>query len=341
MAFIKKKSKWGKKILIVLLSLGLISVALGGYYFASKFINGMSQNYEVQMQKAQRHVYIAKAKIPYGTQLKRELFSDAFITASIEEAYFLGPEDFGRYAKNDIIPEVPVMKYMVNDWKIEDDIREQEFNMFMLQSKLLKNEFVDVRITFPNGEDYIVLSKKKIQDINIAQNTIWLWLDEREILTVSSSLVDAYINKGTKLYVVTYVEPSTQKDAKPNYPASIDIMRLMNSDPNIVNKAKLYLAEQVRLALDMRVKSVTPEAMAKVQAEVSKEMSALTGSIQKELQNGNSSVSKSIGGNPIPVPKITTPSTTQNAPLPIKDVKEPVAPVNNEKKEGAKSGFFN
>lgn len=330
MAFIKKKSNLGKIILILFAVAAISCLIVGGFYFANRYVNEIKQDYELQLASSKRHVYIPKAKITYGTQLKKELFSDALITASIDKEYFLTQEDFGKFARNDIIPGIPAMKYMVSEGKIEDDIREEEFNMFMLQSKLEKNKFIDIRIMFPNGEDFIVLSKKKIQDINIAQNTIWCWLDEREILTVSGAIVDAYINKGSKLYVVTYIEPSTQKESIPTYPANIDVMRLMNSDPNIVNKAKLYLAEQVRTALDSRLKAMLPETMAKVQSEVAKEYSGITGTIQKDVQNNNNSSSKN-----------TTPNTGQSLPQPPKEASPSTAPTNVDKKEGAKSGFFN
>lgn len=325
-----KKTKSNKNVTTIILIVAVIAlVGTGGYYLYNQTIKGIQQEYETKLKDLQlqqynskRQVYVAKENISFGTQLNEDLFDLADITSSLDRSLYMTKEDIGKFAKSEIIAGIPVMKHMVSEEKIQHDIRREEFNMFLLQSNLKKDEFIDLRIMYPNGEDFIVLAKKKIRDINLSQNTIWCWLDEREILTVSSAIVDAYINKGTKLYVVTYVEPSSQKDAIPTYPANVDVMRLMASDPNIVDKAKLFLSEQVRVALDARLKAIPSDTSAKVQSEVSKEINGVQGTIQKDaITNNNSS-----GDNKQEQPKVEPTS---------------VPSQNESEKEGDKSGFFN
>ncbi len=47
-----------------------------------------------------------------------------------------------------------------------------------------KSDFVDVRIKFPTGQDYILLSKKKVEDLS--NNRVWYHMNEKEILSMSS-----------------------------------------------------------------------------------------------------------------------------------------------------------
>ncbi|MCX7920452.1 MAG: hypothetical protein N3B21_00295 [Clostridia bacterium] len=171
------------------------------------------------------------------------------------------------------------------------------------------------------------MSKKKIRNINLAENTIWCWLNEKEMLTVSSAIVDAYLHKGTKLYTVTYIEPNAQKDSIPTYPSNLDVQRLIESDPNIVNKAKDYLAAQLRPGLDQRLKALTTEAVTKVASEVSKEVTSRQGAIKKDAELQKSQQNTQAPQTEAPID--TQENTTQDNA------------TDNTTKEGAKSGFFN
>ncbi|MFZ5988343.1 MAG: hypothetical protein ACOYWZ_14620 [Bacillota bacterium] len=293
MAFSRKKNKVAKYIVISLAIVVLVSGSLlGGYYLYNRHIKSIKSSYEEQITELKleqynnkRRVYIPKSDIKCGTLLEESLFNESDIISSIPMDLFMTKEDMGRFARYDITAGIPAMKYMVIDEKIPDDLREEEFNMFLLQSNLTKDKFIDLRITFPNGEDYIVLSKKKIRDINIAQNTIWCWLNEKEMLTVSSAIVDAYLHKGTKLYTVTYVEPNSQKNSIPTYPAKLEVQKIMETDPNIVNRAKNALAEQMRTLLDQRLAMLNQEAVSNIQTGVNQEVAGRQEKIQQDNQN--------------------------------------------------------
>ena len=56
-----------------------------------------------------------------------------------------------------------VTKDMIQDSTdlLSDTQRIQEYNMILLPSHLKNGDYVDIRLSLPNGQDYIVLSKKK------------------------------------------------------------------------------------------------------------------------------------------------------------------------------------
>ena len=48
---------------------------------------------------------------------------------------------------------------------VTDDTRQQEYNMISLPVDLMTNDYVDIRLMTPSGQDFIVVSKQK--NINI------------------------------------------------------------------------------------------------------------------------------------------------------------------------------
>lgn len=116
------------------------------------------------------------------------------------------------------------------------DVREQQYNMILLPEQLEEQDYIDVRLMLPSGQDYIVVSKKIIQ--KQAEETIWINMTEDEILTMSNAIVEAYKISGSKLYATKYVDPGNQEKASPTYPVSREVLELINSDPNIVKVAR-------------------------------------------------------------------------------------------------------
>lgn len=120
------------------------------------------------------------------------------------------------------------------------DVRLQEYNMVVLPTHLLEGDYIDVRLRLPSGEDYIVLSKKFVEETNA--NTIWIRVAEDEILTMSNAIVEAYIMEGSLLYATTYSDAGMQNAATPTYVAKASVIDLMNADPNITVTARAALA---------------------------------------------------------------------------------------------------
>lgn len=127
--------------------------------------------------------------------------------------------------------------------ELTDDIRLHNYSYIRLTDKIEKGDYVDIRISFANGADFILLAKKKVADIRYGQeengilSTLWLYVSEEEILRLSSAAVDAYINEGCSIYAIRYAEAS-QRQAYVNYPVNEVVRQLMDSDPNIVKKAE-------------------------------------------------------------------------------------------------------
>lgn len=143
--------------------------------------------------------------------------------------------------KIDVPAGTIVTKNMVNDVENErtDTTRIQEYNMIVLPSQLVNGDYIDIRISLPNGQDYIVLSKKLVIGTNV--QSLWLELTEEEMLTLNNAIVESYTISGSKLYAIQYVEAGLQNASIPNYTVSGDVLTLINTDPNITEEARKNL----------------------------------------------------------------------------------------------------
>lgn len=190
-------------------------------------------------------------------------------------------------AKIDLTKGTVVTDSMVteSDSPLTDDLRVQEYNMISLASQLTSDDYIDVRLRMPSGEDYIVLSKKRLEIPEIggieSVNTIWLKLTEDETLTMASAIVDAYKVNGSLLYTTRYVEPGTQTKATPTYSPSAEVIQLINKDPNVVQEAKAALINRynddgryIRNRLDSEISKIEEDDRTSgVQSGTTKEIS--------------------------------------------------------------------
>ena len=129
----------------------------------------------------------------------------------------------------------PELKTAEDDWRIHG------FPYIKLTNNLKVGDYVDVRISFADGGDFVLLSKKQIQGFAPLRegenNALWLIVSEEELLRLSSAAVDAYCNEGSSIYAIQYIS-DTQKEAMVNYVVSDTIKQLMEEDPNIIKRAE-------------------------------------------------------------------------------------------------------
>lgn len=90
---------------------------------------------------------------------------------------------------------------------ITTDTRKKEFNMINLPSDLVEGDFIDIRILFPTGEDYLVVVGKEVKQMgtNAESNSIFLELTEEEMVKLSGAIIESYISDSVNLYAVKYV----------------------------------------------------------------------------------------------------------------------------------------
>lgn len=137
--------------------------------------------------------------------------------------------------------------------KTTDDMRVQDYNVIVLPVDLMDGDYVDIRLMVPNGQDFIVISKKIVEiplnsDGTYLTDTVRLNLREDEILVLSSAIVEASGIPGAKLYATRYKEAGLQDAAIPTYTPNASVTALIGinssgtiSNPNIIEEAKSEL----------------------------------------------------------------------------------------------------
>ena len=155
-------------------------------------------------------------------------------------------EDGSRIYKNikmkiDVPAGTIVTKAMIYEdgSKRDNSERIQEYNMIALPSKLKNGDHIDIRLTMPTGQDYIVLSKKEVE--GCTDTGLWLKVTEQEILTMNNAIVESYILPGSKLYALPYTEAGVQAAAETTYQVGAAVIDLIDKNPNITAEAKANL----------------------------------------------------------------------------------------------------
>ena len=197
-------------------------------------------------------VYVLSKNLRSGEEFTQSDLKTTQVTKTNAPTNYLTPSDLGEknMAKIELTSGTVLSKEMVytEDDKIGKDVRKQEYNMLILPTDLETGEFIDVRLSLPSGQDYIVVSKKKVEIPNIggvdSTDTIWINLSEDEILSMSNAIYDAYKVKGSLLYVNRYTEAGMQEAATPTYPVNREVLELIQGDPNILTDAKNALFER-------------------------------------------------------------------------------------------------
>lgn len=292
MGFGKKKNRFARtaiKVLMFVLVAG--GIGGGGFMMYQKQINTLKTGYEAQIEAMElesyslkRQVWTAKEDLPAGTTLKEEMLQQTQIKSDLPAILYLETLTEGMTLKVDAAAGLPLMGSMVTREAVAADLREAELNMLRLPTDLRSGEVLDVRICLPDGQDFIVLSKKPVRQLKLEQNTLWLWLSEKEILTLDSAIVDTYLHPGTKLYTVNYVEPAIQQAAIATYPINEAVRQVMMSDPNILEKAKTDLAQGQRKALEDRLAKLAESDLQQVAQGVSAESQKSQAAVDQNRQ---------------------------------------------------------
>ena len=162
---------------------------------------------------------------------------------------------------------------------INSTYRLVEYSMIMLPTELQKGDTIDVRISYPNGQDFIVAAKKVVEKSD--STSIWLKLREDEILKMNSAIIESYSVEGAKLYAVNYTQPGIQAAANSNYPVSDKVYELLVQDPNIASA----IQQQYRSAINNHTLIRRPINEILQASQTEELRSRISSAVQKEIKD--------------------------------------------------------
>lgn len=258
-----KKSKRILTLLIVVLVILAAGCGFLGYMFKTTYDEATALTEELNSNT--QTVYVASKFIEAGDTILAEGDNANVelqtIYTGLESFNYITDEQLGSVCRVDCDMGTPIMFNMVSEEEFAADTREYEISVVNLATDQADNDYIDVRIAYPNGEDYIVLSKKKVSNLNLSACVFTTQANEEEILRMQSAIIDAYTMTGARIYSTRYVESNVQDDAIPTYLVRSETLDLINSDPNILTKATTTLNLAARLALETRLGNLTEEQL--------------------------------------------------------------------------------
>ena len=218
-----------------------------------------------------RQVYVVSTDVASGSGIQiSAIDGDTERTANVSQEVAdnkVVPENFATasdfytdeslsQARSDLVAKIDLKEGTIltkdmlttSSEQVTNDLRKQEYNMLSLPTDLVSGDFVDVRIRFGNGQDYIIAAKKQVTIPTIAgapaEGVININLSEDETIAMSSAIIETYQLKTAEMYVSRYTDPGMQVAAIPTYPVNAEALNLMDSNPNLLEEAKKAIASR-------------------------------------------------------------------------------------------------
>ena len=205
-------------------------------------------------------VYVLAKELSAGEQVTKDMLTACTIRLPVSQNVAAGADInslVGCYAKTSLKKGcIVTADLFYDDISLAMRNRYLEISDILLPENIRKNDLIDVRISFPNGEDFILLQKHPVVSLltetvndSISVYGLSLTLSEEELLRLSSARVDVNLYEGTYLYAVIY-QADFENAAETTYPVNPDVFCLMQWDPNIVSLFTVEKEQDKRTLLE-------------------------------------------------------------------------------------------
>lgn len=261
----KKKSSTSVIIIIILF---LVCAGLG--YFTYRFYSEKQEQeaavaaLEAEKTMNSKTAYVALQDIRQGEEIIIDYNVELQqIYSGVEPYLFWSPYSDINIATTEISAGMPLMTSMVSDREVVDGLRDYECAVALLMTTQQDYDFVDIRIAFPDGSDFVVVSKKMVEDLSLENCLFTSEMKEEEILMMTSAILDAYMISGTQIYVTRYTDPALQGESAVTYsPKAATLALLGSGNPNLTNildEATQQLNALARKSLEERIGQISEE----------------------------------------------------------------------------------
>lgn len=252
-----------KRKLFIIAGIILILGALGvGAYFTVNEYTGTIAELREEVDSLTQELDAALIPMAGVTMLNQNIKSGAVITEDmisfveipeevVTEEMINDPELLiGKLSKINMSSGTIFTSSLIMDRELQKDERELDIVFTEIPIGLEPGDYIDVRISFPLGQDYIGMTKKRV--VGIYDNVLKLIVSENDIYTYESMKTDMSVYSATKLYSTRYVEAGIQDAAQNYYPVSNDVLKVELQDPNIDTSTwKTNMDSRLELELSM------------------------------------------------------------------------------------------
>ena len=252
-----------RKVNIVFVVLAVVFLGLNIFqlFWWKNLNNETAAKYTAELANLQAQLDSIGTRVEVYTVSSAKKAGDEILESDIEslwtystlitDQYVTNPADIvGRFCKIAVNPGTAITKNMVMDEELIDSARDRDITLDRVTVGTQAGDYIDIRITMPYGDDYIVLSHKRVYALN--ENTIKLHLSELEWNIYQGALIDYYLNQqyGCTMYADRYVEPGLQQEAINFYAVPDNIAALLQKNPNIVDKVEAASLNEWRASIE-------------------------------------------------------------------------------------------
>lgn len=209
------------------------------YSLKDKEGNAVSTEYRSSNGETVSTMYITLDNTKY--EVKKEDETDSYYITKNGQKEYLDLVTAPLIAKVNMKKNTLITTDLLAQGTVKNDIRQQEYNVVVMPMDLVTGDYIDIRLMLPNGQDFIVVSKKEVTIPVVggtdSSDTLNVNLSEDEILHMSSAIVDAASLNGAKLYATKYTDAGIQEASTPNYVVRDAVSKELQADPNILSSA--------------------------------------------------------------------------------------------------------
>jgi len=275
-----------KIIIAAVLTVVILAGGVFGFFF-------LKTNYEIQIAEAQAELvdyiniygvlgeiyegYTVYGDQPYGKPIAAEDLIPIDVPSVNAQNVITDINDLvGKYYRINITEGTVLTTDVIMAFEQYPDERAYDVITTYNPIGLKANDFVDIRIMMPMGEDYIAISHKRVE--GVYGGVLRLIMNEHDIAVYNSLIVDSVLFQGSKIYATKYIEPGSQAAATVFYPISKSVLDIAMENPNIAQTINYKEALAARAELELTMAALDGNEMIKALLESGK--SAITSKIQ-------------------------------------------------------------
>lgn len=197
-------------------------------------------------------VYTVKSSVQAGEEITRDnVVAMTQYSSSVTDQMVRSLDDIlGKEFKIALSNGTPITYNMVMEESIQADTREHDIILDSWPVGLIAGDYIDLKITMPYGDDYIVVPHKRVYQVN--ENTLKLYMTTDEWAAYVGAFVDYSLNQayGATIYADKYVEPGIQVAAVSYYAVPTNIAALLQKNPNVVDKEAVGATNEWRSSIE-------------------------------------------------------------------------------------------
>lgn len=226
-----------KIVTVVILILLLVAGGVLGYFYLEKKFNEYNEaiayrdgvietlNTKIDNIGPLTTCYEMNYDVKSGTIIEESDLTPVEIPEKSSVGYIVDINDvLGKRYKTDLGAGTILHESLVTENELKPDSRyiDVPVEPTGIPIGLEPGDYIDVRVTFTRGQDFIAMSHKEVVQIN--SNIIKIVGDEIDNLTLVSLKKDKALYAGCEIYAIQYVEGGVQDSSTNYYPIRLDTL---------------------------------------------------------------------------------------------------------------------